>query len=197
MFKKLSKTNTTAEELLGGGVQVGTELGESSDLTVLGKLKLHGAGDLLHSTGLGGRADTGHGQTDVDGGADTLVEQFSFQENLTVSDGNDVGRNVSRHVSSLKERVNIVNNSSNEDNSSYLGLNNWESSQRATTVVFVHLGSTFKQTRVEVEDVTRVGLTTRGTAKQKRHLTVGDGLLGQIVVDDQGVLAVVAEVFTY
>lgn len=39
-------------------------------------------------------------------------------------------------------------------------------------------------------------LATRRTAEKKRHLTVGDGLLGQIVVDDDGVLSVVAEPLT-
>ena len=50
---------------------------------------------------------------------------------------------------------------------------------------------------MEVENVTGVGLTSRGTTEQERHLTVGDGLLGEIVVDDDGVLAVVTEVLTH
>ena len=56
---------------------------------------------LLHGTGLGSRTDTGHRETDVDGWSDTLVEQFSFQENLTVSNRDDVGWNISRHITSL------------------------------------------------------------------------------------------------
>ena len=62
---------------------------------------------------------------------------------------------------------------------------------------FVHLGGTFEQTRVEIEDVTGVGLTTGRTTQQQRHLTVSNGLLGQIVVNDERVLAIVTEVFTY
>jgi hypothetical protein len=38
-----------------------------------------------------------------------------------------------------------------------------------------------------------VGLTSRRTTEKERHLTVGDGLLGQIVVDNQGVLSIVSE----
>jgi hypothetical protein len=49
---------------------------------------------------------------------------------------------------------------------------------------------------VEVEDITGVSLTTWGTTKQKRHLTVGNGLLGQIIEDDQSVLAVITEVLS-
>ena len=42
-----------------------------------------------------------------------------------------------------------------------------------------------------------VGLTSRRTTEKERHLTVGDGLLGQIVVDNDGVLSVVTEPFTH
>ena len=39
---------------------------------------------------LGSRADTGHGQTDVDGGTNTTEEELSLQEDLTVGDRNDL-----------------------------------------------------------------------------------------------------------
>lgn len=41
--------------------------------------------------------------------------------------------------------------------------------------------------------VTGVSFTTRGSSKKQRHLSVGNGLLGQVIVDDQSVLAVVTE----
>lgn len=47
---------------------------------------------------------------------------------------------------------------------------------------------------MQVENVTGVSLTSRGTAEQQRHLTVGDGLLREIVVDDKRMLAIVTEV---
>lgn len=56
---------------------------------------------LLHGLGLGSGSDTGHGQTDVDGWPDTLVEELSLQEDLTVSDGDHVGGNVGGHVTGL------------------------------------------------------------------------------------------------
>ena len=34
-------------------------------------------------------------------------------------------------------------------------------------------------------------LTTRRTTQQQGHLTVGDGLFGQVVIDDDGVHAVI------
>ena len=45
-----------------------------------------------------------------------------------------------------------------------------------------------------VEDVAGVGLTTGRTTQQERHLAVGSSLLGEIVVDHQGGLALVHEV---
>jgi hypothetical protein len=60
----------------------------------------------------------------------------------------------------------------------------------------VHLGCTLEKTRVEIEDVTGVSLTTWRTSEQERHLTVGDSLLGEIVINDKSVHAVVTEVLT-
>ena len=50
---------------------------------------------------------------------------------------------------------------------------------------------------MEVEDISWVSLSSWRSSKQERHLSVGNGLLGQIVVDDQGVLSVVSEPFTH
>ena len=207
---------------------------KSSNLTILGKLELHGTGNLFHSTGLGSRSDTGHGQTNVDSWPNTLVEQLGFQENLSVSNGNDVGRDVCRYVTSLKVIAvklvqEIIRNQKNDVNkhesgllrgmtahgtcstkfchpfkckkeivkvNNYLGLNDWQSGKRTTSVHFVHFSGTLKETRMQVEDVTRVGLATRRTTQQQGHLTISNGLLGQIVVDDQSVLAIVAEILT-
>jgi len=177
LLEQLGKTGTTVQQELGGGIQIGTELGEGGDLTVLSEVQLHGTSNLLHGLGLGVGSDTGDGKTDVNGGADTLEEQLSLQEDLTVSNRNDVGGNVGRDISSL-------------------GLNDGESGHGTTTELAVHLGRTLQKTGVKVEDITGVSLTTWGTTKQKGHLTVGDGLLGQIVKDDQGVLAVVTEVLS-
>jgi hypothetical protein len=133
LLEELGETLTTVEGLLGGSVQVGTELGEGGDLTVLGQEELEGTSDLLHGLELSGGADTRHGQTDVDGGADTLVEELGLQEDLTVGDGNDVGGNVSGDITTL-------------------GLNDGKGGKRSTTELVVHLGGTLKETRVEVED---------------------------------------------
>merc|ERR1719384_119770 len=178
LLQQLSQPDTPVQQLLGGGIKIGTKLGEGGDLTVLGELELHGTGDLLHGLGLGSGADTGHRETDVDGRSDTLVEQLSLQEDLAVSDGNDVGGDVGGHVTSL-------------------GLDDGQGSEGATSHGVGHLGSTLKQPGVEVENVTGVSLTAWGTPEQQGHLPVGDSLLGQVVKDDHSVHAVVTEVLSH
>ena len=45
--------------------------------------------------------------------------------------------------------------------------------------------------------LSRVGLTPWWTTEQQRHLTIGDSLLGEIVVDDDGVFFIITEPLTY
>jgi hypothetical protein len=147
LLEELSQTLTTVESLLGSSVQIGTELGKGSDLTVLGQEELQRTSDLLHGLELSGGADTRHRQTDVDGRTDTLVEELGLEEDLTVCDGNDVGRNVGGHITTLS-------------------LDNRQRSRGASTVGLVHLGGTLEKARVKVENVARVRLTTRRTTKK-------------------------------
>ena len=79
---------------LGVGVQIGTELGERLQLAVLGVDQLQGAGHFLHGLDLGVAADTGHRDAGVDGRHDAGMEQFRFQEDLAVGDGDDDGGDV-------------------------------------------------------------------------------------------------------
>ena len=130
---------------------------------------------MLHSFDLSSRTDAGYRKTDVDGGTHSLVEELGFEENLAVGNGDNVRGDVGRHITGL-------------------GLDNGEGGQGAVAVVLVHLGRTLEQTGVEIENIAGVGLTTGGTSEQKGHLAVGDGLLGEIVVNDEAVHSVVAEV---
>lgn len=177
LFQQLGKLGSSVQQLLGGGIQIRTELGEGSDLSVLGELKLHLTSDLLHGLDLGGRSDSGDGQTDVDGWSDTLEEKLGFEENLSVSNGDDVSGDISGDVTGL-------------------GLDDGEGSEGSSSVLLVELGGSLEETRVEIEDISWVGLSTGGSSQQERHLSVGDGLLGQIVVDDEGVSSVVSEELT-
>src|SRR5689334_3925126 len=49
---------------------------------------------------------------------------------------------------------------------------------------------------MQVEDITRVGLSSWRSSQQQRHLSVGDGLLGEIVIDDKGMSSAISEKFT-
>ena len=71
-------TFATVESLLGGGIEIRTELGKCCDLTVLCQEKLQRSGNLLHGLELGSRADARHRETDVDGRSHALVEQLRF-----------------------------------------------------------------------------------------------------------------------
>ena len=170
-------TFTTGKSLLGSSIQIRTELCESSDLTVLSQEKLQGTGDLLHGLELSSGTDTGDGKTDVDGRSDTLVEKFGFQENLTIGNRNNVSGNISRYITTL-------------------GFNDGQSSEGTTTKLVVHLGSSLQKSRVKVEDITWVSLTSGWSSQEQGHLAVGNSLLGQIVVDDDSVLSVVSEVLS-
>jgi hypothetical protein len=174
LLEELGELLSSVKLLLSSGIKIGTELSEGGDLTVLGKLELERTGNLLHGLNLGGGSDTGDGETDVNGGSDTLEEELGFEEDLTVSNGDNVGGTVSRHITGL-------------------GLNDGEGGKRTTTEVLVHLGGTLEETRMEIENITGVSLTTGGSSQKEGHLSVGDGLLGQIVIDDKGVHAVVSE----
>ena len=177
LLEELSELLTTVKKLLGGSIKIGTELSEGSDLTILGKLELQGTGELLHGLNLGSRSDTGDGKTDVNGGADTLMEELGLKEDLSISNGDDIGWDIGGHITGL-------------------GLNDWESSEGSSTVVLVQLSCALEETGMEIEDITWVSLTTGGTTEKKRHLSVGNSLLGEIVIDDKSVSGGVSEELT-
>merc|ERR1711972_424979 len=178
LFQQFSQSDTSVQQLLGSGIHIGTELGESGNFSILGQIKFHGTGNLFHGFQLSGGTDSGDGQTDVDSWSNTFVEQFSFQENLTVSDGDDVGWDIGGDITGL-------------------GFNNWEGGQRTSAHFIGHLSSSFQQSRVQVEDITWVGFSSWWSSEKEGHLSVGDGLFGQIVVHDEGVSSVISEPFSH
>jgi len=178
LLEEFVKADSTVQLLLGGRIQVRSELGEGSNLTVLGKFELHGTSDSLGCLVLGSRSDSGDGKSNRDSWALTLIKQLGFQENLSISNGNNIGRNVSGHISSL-------------------GLNDGKGGQRTSSVAAMHFSGTLQKTGMKVEDITGVGLATWGTTKQKRHLTVGNSLLGQIIVENDSMLSIVTEILSH
>lgn len=82
LLEQFVEPHPPVELLLGRGVEVGPELGERRNLTVLRELQLHGTGHLLHALALRGGSYPRHGETHGDGGALALVEQLGLEEDL-------------------------------------------------------------------------------------------------------------------
>src|SRR6202000_980660 len=61
----------------------------------------------------------------------------------------------------------------------------------------VHTRAALEQAAVEIKHVAGERFASRRTAQQQRDLTGGHRLLRQIVVNDQGVLAVIHEVLAH
>ena len=55
----------------------------------------------------------------------------------------------------------------------------------------------FQQAAVQIKHVARIRFAARGTLEHQRHLAIRDGVLGQIVVNDERVHAVVHEPFAH
>ena len=153
-------------------VEVGAEGGERLELAVLREVQAQAAGDRLHRLDLRRAADAGHRDADVDGRADTGVEQVGLEEDLAVGDRDDVGRDERRDVVAL-------------------GLDDRQAGHRAAAELVGQLRAALEQPGVQVEDVARVGLAARRAAQQQRDRAVGVGLLGQVVEHDEDVLALV------
>ena len=163
----------------GGHVQLaGAELGEGSQLAILGQGEAQAPRHPAHGPRLGGAAHPRHRQAGVDGWPDTGVEQVRLQVDLAVGDGDDVGGDVGRDVAGL-------------------GLDDGQGRQGAAAELRRQLGRPLQEARVQIEHVARVGLAPGGTPQQERHLPVGPGVLGQVVVDDEGVLPLLHELLAH
>src|SRR5690606_16789967 len=189
LLHQLGNALTMLKLLASGFVQVRSKLGESRQFTVLSQSGTDTTGELLDDLGLSSTTNTGYRYTGVDSRTDTRVEHRRFQEDLTVGDGNHVGRN---------ERGNVAR----------LGFDDRQSSQRTgfagycafgerLDILFGNARCTLQQTAVEIEHVAWVRFASWRTAQQQGDLAVGNSLLGQIVINDQSVFAAVAEVFAH
>ena len=108
---------------------------------------------------------------------------------MTICDGDDIGRHEGRNVTGL-------------------GLDDRKCRQRSRPtfhyplclffyIFRVDTGCTLEQSGVQVEDVTRISLTTRRTAQQQGDLPVSPGLFGQVVIDDQCIFTAIPEVLAH
>ena len=170
-------------------VKVGCKLGERRQFTILRQRGTDTTGQFLHDLGLRCTTHTGYGDTRVNRRTNTGVEQVGFQEDLTIGNGDYVGRN---------ERGNVTR----------LGFDNRQRGQRTGfpfhftfgegfNVFGVNTCSTLQQTRVEVEYVARECFTSWRTTEQQGDLTVSNSLFRQVIVNDQRIFTAVTEVFAH
>ena len=136
------------------------------------------AGDLLHRLDLRGGTDAGDRETDGNRRTHALIEQIGFEIDLAVGDRDDVRRDVSRHVAGLR-------------------LDDRQRGQRTVAVLFADARGAFEQAAVEIEHVAGIRFAAGRALQHERNLAVGDGVLGEIVVNDQRVHAVIHEPFAH
>src|SRR6185312_6282829 len=175
-----------ALELAAGGlVEIGGELGERRELAILREGETDTAAELLDDVRLGGATDTRHRDAGIHCRTDAGVEEVGLQEDLTIGDGDDVGRYEGGDVARLR-------------------LDDRQSRERARLalhcaladlldVLLVDARAALEKARVQIEHIAGERLASRRTAQQQRDLPVGDGLLRQVIVDNQRVFAVVHE----
>src|SRR5690606_24108556 len=108
--------------------------------------------------------NTGNRDAYVDRWTLVSVEEVGLEEDLSVGDRNHVSRNVRRDIVRLS-------------------LDDRKAGHRTCTEIIGELCTTLEQTRVEVEDVTRVRLAPWWAAEEKRYRAVGLGLLRQVIKD--------------
>ena len=178
LLERLDQALAARKRLLRLGIELRPELRERLQLPVLRELEPQLSGHLLHRLRLRVAAHARDRDTDVDRGPHARVEQARLEEDLTVGDRDHVRGDVGGDVSRLR-------------------LDDRQRRQRAAAEVVVQAHRPLEQARVQVEDVTRVGLAAGRPPQQQRHLAVGVRVLGEVVVDAERVLAVVEEVLAH
>src|SRR5438552_8524022 len=159
-------------------VEVGAELGEGRELAVLRDVGPQALDHGVHGLPSRVAADPGHRQAGVHRRADPLVEQVGLEVDLAVGDRGEVRRDVGRDVVRL-------------------GLDDRERRERPAAIVRVQARGALEEPGVQVEDVPRVGLAAWRAPRQQGDLAVGPGVLREVVVDHERVLAAVAEVLAH
>jgi len=90
-----------AQLLTGCIIKVRCELGECCQFTILCQRGTNTTGQFLDDFGLRRATYTRYGNTRVNRRTNTGVEQVGFQEDLTIGNGDYVGRNERRNVTRL------------------------------------------------------------------------------------------------
>ena len=98
-----------------------------------------------------------------------------LEEDLSVCNGDDVGRDIGGDVACLC-------------------FDDRQCGDRTAAVCIVQTAGTFQQTGVQIEYVTRISFTPGRTVEQQGHCTVCHRVLGKVIVYNEHVLALTHEI---
>ena len=126
LLEQLGQPRAALELVSRLGVEVRRELGEGRQLAVLGEVEAQLPRDLPHRLGLSVATDARDADADVQRGPLARVEEVGLQVDLTIGDGDHVGRNEGRDVVRLR-------------------LDHGQRGQRAPAIGLVHLRCTLEQ----------------------------------------------------
>ncbi|BAK13270.1 hypothetical protein PAJ_3190 [Pantoea ananatis AJ13355] len=101
LLQQLGHFLTVAQLFTGCIVQIRCKLGEGRQFTILRQRGTNTTGQFLDDLSLSSTTHTGYRDTRVNSRTDTGVEQVRFQEDLTISNRDYVGRNERRNVTRL------------------------------------------------------------------------------------------------
>lgn len=159
LFQQFGHFLTVAQLLTSRFVQIGCELRERSQFTILRQRGTDTTGQFLDDLGLSSTTNTGYGDTRVNRRTNTGVEQVGFQEDLTIGNGNYVGRNECGNVTRLRL--------DNRQRSQGAGFTFNFTIGELLNVFRVNAGCALQQTGVEVEHVARECFTSWRTTEQQ------------------------------
>ena len=78
-----------------------------------------------------------------------------------------------------------------------LRLDHRQGRQRTGAVIFIELRGPLQKAAVQVKYVPGISLASGRAAQKQGHLAIGHGLFGQIIIDNQPMHAVIAEIFSH
>ena len=148
LLQELHEHLTLGQEITGVLIEIRGELREDGHLTILREIDTEGTGGLLHGLRLCRTTDSGYGQTDIDGRTLTLEEEVALEEDLTIGDGDDVRRDIGRYIA-------------------ILGLDDRKCGDGTTTELLRETAGTLEESRVQIEDIARIRLTSRCTTEKQ------------------------------
>ena len=170
LFEAGANSPSVLDDLAGVFIQAGSEPGKGFEFLKLCVAELEVAGHRAVGRALRLAADTRNGFADIDRGQHAQFEQRRREVDLSIRDGNQVGRNIGGNVLCF-------------------GLDDGQRGERTAAAFLAQVRRTFEQPRVDIKDVAGKRFATGRTAQQERQFAVGARVMGEVVVDDQHISA--------